>query len=202
MRFALNFNLIQDVEWWMREKIQEQNYTTWFPPSVSIVGRDGLFEQDNPFHQNEKDVIQYGDMLHVDFGVTALGMNTDTQHLAYVLHPGESEKDIPNGLLSGLRQGNRLQDIVIENMDVGLSGNTILKNIQEQMKTENIDGRIYSHPIGDWGHSAGTLIGKCKLYHCCFLTDFARHVQSARRCSHPWGSASFKQDILQCGVVC
>lgn len=152
-----------DVEWWLREKIQEQNYSTWFMPSVSIVGPDGLFERDNILRRNDKEVIQYGDMLHVDFGVTALGMNTDTQHLAYVLHPGETEKDIPEGLLDGLRKANRLQDIVVENMNVGMSGNDILKICRKQMKAENIGGRIYSHPIGDWGHSAGTLVGMFNL---------------------------------------
>lgn len=103
--------------------------------------------------------INYGDVLHVDFGVTAMGMNTDTQHLAYVLYPGETEKDIPSGLLEGLRKVNRLQDIVRSNMKVGKTGNDILKASLAQARHEDIEGRIYCHPIGDWGHSAGTLIG-------------------------------------------
>lgn len=150
------FNGTQDVEWWLREKIQQQNYTTWFHCDVNVVGPDGVFELSTPIHQT---TIQYGDLLHVDFGVTALGLNTDTQHLAYVLKPGETEKDIPQGLLDGLKKANRLQDIVKDNMKVGTSGNEILKTCLTQMKSEGFDGRIYSHPIGDWGHSAGTLIG-------------------------------------------
>lgn len=89
-----------------------------------------------------------------------MGMNTDTQHLAYVLYPGETEKDIPQGLKDGLKKANRLQDIVRENMKIGMSGNEILKKSLQQMKSEGLDGRVYSHPIGDWGHSAGTLIGE------------------------------------------
>ena len=99
-------------------------------------------------------------MLHVDFGVTALGMNTDTQHLAYVLFPGETEKDVPKGLVDGLQKVNRLQDIAVENMVVGTTGNDILKRSREEMKKEGIEGSIYSHAIGDWGHSAGCVIGK------------------------------------------
>lgn len=87
-------------------------------------------------------------------------MNTDTQHHAYVLYPGETEKEIPTGLLDGLRQVNRLQDIVKDNMVVGISGNEILKISLEQMRAEGFKGKIYCHPIGDWGHSAGTLIGE------------------------------------------
>ncbi|RDL33760.1 Uncharacterized protein BP5553_08128 [Venustampulla echinocandica] len=146
----------EDVEWWMREKIQQLNYTTWFMPSVNILDDKDIFGSGTEIKSG---AIQYGDVLHVDFGVTALGLNTDTQHLAYVLHPGETESDIPQGLLNGLKTANRLQDIVKSNMKIGSSGNTILKNALKQMHSEGIEGKIYSHPIGDWGHSAGTLIG-------------------------------------------
>jgi len=152
---------MQDVEWWFREKLQQMNYTTWFQPSVTIIDEDTKwFAQDIDATSEPRETIMYGDMLHVDFGVTALGMNTDTQHLAYVLHPGETDEDVPKGLLEGLKKGNRVQDIVRENMKVGATGDEILRKCREQMDAEGISGRIYSHPIGDWGHSAGTPIGR------------------------------------------
>ncbi|TVY89696.1 hypothetical protein LAWI1_G004574 [Lachnellula willkommii] len=150
-----------DVRWWMRDKIQQLNYTTWFMPDVSILNAEDPFGG-QPITAERK-VIQYGDLLHCDFGVTALGLNTDTQHLAYVLYPGETEEDIPEGYLGGLKQVNRLQDIVKSNMKVGTTGNDILKTSLKQMRNEGSDGRIYCHPIGDWGHSAGTLIGMFNL---------------------------------------
>ena len=159
----------EDVEWWLRDKIQAMNYSTWFAPDVTVVdGTDGFAADTSSLsdpHQAttgrvEETIIQYGDMLHVDFGVTALGMNTDTQHLAYVLAPDETDDDVPRSLRDGLTKVNRLQDIVRENMIVGKSGNDILHAALTQMKSEGLDGKIYCHPIGDWGHSAGTLIGK------------------------------------------
>jgi len=174
------------VEWWLREKIQEQNYTTWFQCDVNVVGPGGVFELTTPEHNG---TIQYGDLLHVDFGVTAMGMNTDTQHLAYVLYPGETEKDIPKGFLDGLKKANRLQDIVKENMKIGLSGNVILKNSLDQMRSEGFGGAIYSHPIGDWGHSAGTLIGmlcSCLQKPVYIDTNGQRHDESPRRSRCPW----------------
>lgn len=139
-----------DVEWWMRELIQALNYTTWFQPSVSII--------DETFPWTDGRTIQHGDMLHVDFGVTALGMNTDTQHLAYVLPPGK--KEVPQGLKDGLKKANRLQDLVKENMKPGMTGNEMLKASRKQMQKEGIEGKVYCHAIGDWGHSAGAVIGK------------------------------------------
>jgi methionine aminopeptidase len=137
------------------------NYTTWFQPSVTIIDGDTkFFAQDVEPASKPRETIMYGDMLHVDFGVTALGMNTDTQHLAYVLYPGETELDVPKNLREGLKKGNRVQDMVRENMKVGVTGNEILAKCRAQMDSEGTSGRIYSHPIGDWGHSAGTPIGE------------------------------------------
>ncbi|KAM3539336.1 hypothetical protein ARSEF1564_007756 [Beauveria bassiana] len=89
-----------------------------------------------------------------DFGVSALGMNTDTQHLAYVLYPGQTshddDDDVPQGFRDGLLKGNRLQDMTREHMRPGRTGNEILAAIRRQMKHEGIEGKIYCHPIGDW----------------------------------------------------
>jgi len=112
----------------MREKIQQQNYTTWFMPNVDIVRQGDKWPNttsEAELTMLEADsMIQFGDMLHVDFGVTALGMNTDTQHLAYVLPPGETKP--PKGLLEGLKMGNKMQHIVKKNMNIGMTGNEIL----------------------------------------------------------------------------
>lgn len=166
----------QDVEWWMREKIQALNYTTWFQPSVSIMTENdcsmcsttirdkgqvrSLDEPGAPAH-----LIRFGDIIHCDFGVTALGLNTDTQHLGYVLSPEESEASIPPSMVEGLRKANRLQDMTREHMKIGLTGNEILRNIRAQMAKEEIEGKIYCHATGEFGHSAGSVIGELTFTH-------------------------------------
>ncbi|KAI1272498.1 xaa-Pro aminopeptidase family enzyme [Xylaria sp. FL0933] len=159
-----------DLEWWMREKIQSLNYTTWFQPGVYILTAEGFplnkqtaASKSGSARASAERAIEYGDLIHTDFGVTALGLNTDTQHLGYVLYPGETEADIPKGMIEGLKKVNRLQDIVRENMKIGMTGNEILKASLEQMHAEGIEGKIYCHPTGEWGHSAGTVIGMTNL---------------------------------------
>ncbi|TLD22060.1 hypothetical protein PspLS_07950 [Pyricularia sp. CBS 133598] len=155
-----------DLEWWFREKTQALGYSTWFHPDVSIVEEGfGFLSDDNDVtvRVKKEKAINYGDLLHVDFGVSALGLNTDTQHLGYVLRPGETEHDVPASLREGLRKANRMQDIVRQSMKIGSTGNDILKSSRQQMKEEGIAGKVYCHPIGDWGHSAGTLIGMTNL---------------------------------------
>jgi hypothetical protein len=102
-------------------------------------------------------VIRRGDVLHCDFGLTALGLNTDTQHMGYVLREGES--DAPAGLYAALGRSNRLQDLLLEEMVPGRTGNEVLRRTLERMRAEGIDGTVYTHPIGDHGHGAGPLIG-------------------------------------------
>ncbi|KAI1406872.1 hypothetical protein F5Y13DRAFT_176188 [Hypoxylon sp. FL1857] len=157
-----------DVEWWMRERIQSLNYTTWFQPSVFILtgqgfpaAADSSASMDDPRAPDRP--IEYGDLIHTDFGVSALGLNTDTQHIGYVLYPGETEGDVPNGFVEGLKKVNRLQDIVKSNMKIGMTGNEILKAALKQAHNEGIEGKIYCHATGEWGHSAGTVIGMTNL---------------------------------------
>ncbi|KAI0894255.1 hypothetical protein F4806DRAFT_117718 [Annulohypoxylon nitens] len=156
-----------DIEWWMRERIQSLNYTTWFQPSVFILTGSGFPAAEDPSAMDDPRApdrpIAYGDLIHTDFGVTALGLNTDTQHIGYVLYPGETEADVPKGFVDGLKKVNRLQDIVKSNMKIGMTGNEILKVALEQAHSEGIEGKIYCHATGEWGHSAGTVIGMTNL---------------------------------------
>ncbi|KAI0375855.1 hypothetical protein BV20DRAFT_19538 [Pilatotrama ljubarskyi] len=151
----------EDVEWWYREKMLLLNVTTWNHPRVSVITPESF-----PGWAGTKDIIKEGDLLHVDFGITAMGLNTDVQHMAYVLRTSEGETDAPAGLKEGLKRANRMQDIVLEKMKAGKTGNEVLKQSLAQMKAEGIEGQVYSHPIGDWGHSAGAVIGFTNLPDC------------------------------------
>ena len=102
-------------------------------------------------------VIQPGDVLHCDVGITAMRLNTDTQHNAYVLREGET--DAPQGLRQALANANALQDIVVSEIRPGRTGNEILAASLARMKAQGINGTVYSHPVGLHGHGAGPLIG-------------------------------------------
>jgi Xaa-Pro aminopeptidase len=141
----------EDVVWWLRQRVNDLGLGTWFHPSVDVQRR-GVVMTDSA-----APVIQRGDVLHVDFGITALGLNTDTQHMGYVLRPGET--DAPPGLYTALRNSNRLQDLLLEEMKPGRSGNEVLRSTLDRMRQAGIDGSVYTHPIGDHGHGAGPLIG-------------------------------------------
>ena len=141
-----------DVVWFMRQRVADYGLTTWFQPSVDVQRKGATGAQ-----LGEDPVIQKGDVLHCDFGITALRLNTDTQHMGYVLRDAESE--VPAGLRSALANANKLQDIVFSEIKPDRSGNDVLKTSRERMTAAGINGTIYSHAIGMHGHGAGTLIG-------------------------------------------
>jgi Xaa-Pro aminopeptidase len=143
----------EDVVWWMRQKLNDLGLDTWFQPSVTVQRRGATPEQ-----LGENPIIQRGDVLHCDFGITALRLNTDTQHMGYVLRDGET--DAPAGLKRALAASNRLQDIVVAELRPGRTGNEVLRASRERMRAETIDGTVYSHPVGMHGHGAGPLIGR------------------------------------------
>jgi len=148
-----------DVEWWYRERIRVAGLETWFHPSVSVE-RAGESEQSMVTQfagESPSPVIEPGDLLHVDFGITYLGLNTDTQHHAYVLKPGET--DAPAGLKAGISAGNHLQEILMSNFRVGITGNELLAESRDEAIAAGLEPTIYSHAIGFHGHGAGPWIG-------------------------------------------
>jgi Xaa-Pro aminopeptidase len=141
-----------DLVWWWRQTVNDLGLGTWFQPSVSVQ-RKGMTQE----QIGADPVIEPGDVLHCDVGITVARLNTDTQHNAYVLRPDET--DAPPGIKRALANANALQDIVMEEIRPGRSGNEILDASRKRMIESGINGTIYSHPIGLHGHGAGPLIG-------------------------------------------
>jgi Xaa-Pro aminopeptidase len=141
-----------DLVWWWRQRTNDQGLGTWFQPSVSVQRKGVKSDQ-----LGEDPVIQPGDVLHCDVGITVARLNTDTQHNAYVLRPGET--DAPAGLKRALGNANAMQEFAMEETRPGRTGNEILGAVLTRMRDKGITGTMYSHPIGMHGHGAGPLIG-------------------------------------------
>ena len=145
-----------EVVWWMREKVSSMGLKTWFHPTIDVQRADDsdlyAFDAKQKF-----DIIKPGDLVHCDFGITYLNLNTDCQQLAYVLKP--NEVDAPKYLKDGLKAGNLLEDILTSNFKEGITGNEILKISRKDAIEKGLRPQIYTHPLGLFGHSAGTIFG-------------------------------------------
>ena len=149
----------EDVVWFLRQTVTDMGLETWFHPTIDTQRTNQELQSHiYSFTKGDKDkIIQKGDLLHCDFGITYIGLNTDCQQHAYVLK--DNETVVPQYLATAFKKGNRLQDILTTNMKEGKTGNEILLSSLKTAKKEGLRPSIYSHPLGKYGHSAGTTIG-------------------------------------------
>lgn len=145
-----------DVAWYIRQRFTDLGLSTWFSPDVNRQFAKGACSRDAPFC-GESGVIQRGDVLHTDVGITYLRLNTDTQEMGYVLRRGET--DAPDGLARALAVGNRWQDLLTAEFVTGRTGNDIFARTHAAATREGIQHSTYTHAVGFHGHAAGPSIG-------------------------------------------
>lgn len=147
---------LDDLAWWFRQRVNDLGLETWFHTGMEVersqADRERIEQQGL-----DPEVLYRGDHVHIDIGISYLRLQTDTQQNAYILREGETR--VPDYLKRALAAGNRLQDILTSQFQVGRSGNEILRLSLEQARAEGLNPIIYTHPIGLHGHAAGTTIG-------------------------------------------
>jgi Xaa-Pro aminopeptidase len=149
---------VGDVRWWMLEQVNRLGLTVWFHPDLRIQRQRAETGTTGPFLStaDEAEVIQRGDLIHVDFGLNYMGLSTDWQKHAYILKEGET--DVPAGLKAALKNTNRLQDILFSVARWGMTGSEVYEKTMAEAKRQGIEAMIYSHPIGAHGHGLGPSI--------------------------------------------
>lgn len=145
-----------DVAWYIRQRYADLGLPIWFMPSVNLQRKGQACAADTAFC-GTSGVIQRGDVLHTDVGITYLRLNTDTQEMGYVLRAGET--DVPDGLRQALATGNRWQDLQTAAFAVGRTGDEVFAATDAACRKEGIRHTTYSHPIGFHGHAAGPAVG-------------------------------------------
>jgi Xaa-Pro aminopeptidase len=146
---------VGDLLWRARQRLADLHVGTWFRPDVRIQRRGQAF--DPSVVAEDGAVIQAGDVLHLDVGVTHLGQSTDYQRMAYVARPGEL--DAPPGLRRALAAANRLQDLLLAELRPGRAGHEAHAAAMAKAGAEGLSAMIYSHSLGSFGHFVGAAIG-------------------------------------------
>lgn len=140
------------------DQLWECRAGTWFQPDIRIqrAGSEARSSRGFLAVAKEADVILPGDLLHIDFGIRFMGLNTDWQKMAYVLREGETEA--PAGLRRALERTNVLQDVLMGVARPGKPAGGVYDETMAEMKQRGIDAQIYSHPLGAQGHGLGASI--------------------------------------------
>lgn len=149
---------VGDVRWWLLQQVNNLGLSVWFQPDLRVQRRAKSNDTSQQFLAvaDESLVLERGDLIHVDFGLNYMGLSTDWQKHAYILQKGE--KDAPEGLKKALKTTNRLQDAIFTVARAGMTGAEVYDAAMAEMKKQNIEAMIYSHPIGTQGHGLGAAI--------------------------------------------
>ncbi len=141
-----------ELRFFLMEEAIRVGMIPWFDATVWIR-RDGKSHIDN-----DNEVIQKGDILHCDFGVTYGRLCSDVQEMAYIKQ--DNDEQLIRELTEIHKKSMLFQDIVMENIVVGRSGNEVLTTSLKAAKERGISKpMLYSHPIGIYGHGPGPTIG-------------------------------------------
>lgn len=154
---------------------------TWFQPDLRVqrAGDENATSRGFLAVAKESVVILPGDLVHIDFGISYMGFDTDWQKMAYVLKPGET--DAPAGLKAALRNTNTLQDALTQrHARPGMTGGAVFNATMAEMRERGIEAMIYSHPLGAQGHALGASID----FRSALRTDTLSQAQRLRNGSY------------------
>ncbi len=147
---------VGDVRRELYNSLWSAGVRTWFQPDLRVQRAGGEIATSRGFLAvaPEATVIEPGDLVHIDFGISYMGFDTDWQKMAYILRPGET--DAPPGLKQALQNTNTLQDaLMLRHSRPGLTGGGVFRATMAEMKEKGIEAMVYSHPIGTQGHGLG-----------------------------------------------
>ena len=102
---------VGDVRRWLYDQLWENRVgNAWFQPDLRVQRKSKKNDTSRGFLAvaSEETVIERGDVVHLDFGITYNGPEHRLAKMAYVLLPGE--KDAPAGLKNAMKNTNTLQD--------------------------------------------------------------------------------------------
>lgn len=150
---------IGDVRMFMYDALWDAGVRTWFQPDLRVQRRGGANVGSRGFLAvaEEGTVIERGDLVHIDFGISYMGLDSDWQKMAYVLLPDET--DVPPGIAAALANTQRLQDaLMLRASRPGRTVGEVYAATMAEMEEAGITAQVYSHPLGNHGHGLGPSI--------------------------------------------
>jgi Xaa-Pro aminopeptidase len=129
---------LEDVGWWMEDQLLKIGMRSTFDFCTPMI-INSVKSKKKDYHSS-KYIIQKGDLMQYDYGISALNFGTDFKRVAYVLQDGETE--VPAGIQFAWDQALKARDVIQETIKVGITAEKTLKNIGENLEKA---GFIYYH---------------------------------------------------------
>jgi len=129
---------LEDVGWWMQDQLLARGMASAIESEMPAILYSAESEESE--YRASQCVIQRGDLMQFDFGVSFLNLGTDIKRVAYVLREGE--RAVPSGIQNGWDQALRAREVIRKNIKVGRTAGETLKAIGSALEEA---GFVYIH---------------------------------------------------------
>ncbi|MHA1463637.1 MAG: M24 family metallopeptidase [Candidatus Heimdallarchaeaceae archaeon] len=133
---------LEDVGWWMEDQLADLGMKSTFSRSMPMIIHSDKSKKSE--YRSSNYIIQKGDLMQYDFGISHMNYGTDFKRVAYVLNEGETA--VPSGIQNGWVQALKARDVIKENIKIGQTAGETLKKIGEALEAA---GFRYLHLIVD-----------------------------------------------------
>ncbi len=121
---------LEDVGWWMEDQLLILGMKSTFEKAIPMIIHSE--KSDKSEYNSSKYVIQCGDLMQYDYGVSHMNFGTDFKRVAYVLQEGESS--VPSGIQFGWDRALEAREVIKPNIRTGQTAGETLEKIGQALE--------------------------------------------------------------------
>ncbi len=121
---------LEDVGWWMEDQLLKLRMRSTFELCTPMIIHSMRSEKEE--YHSSKYIIQHGDLMQYDYGISAMNFGTDFKRVAYVLR--KEETSVPAGIQFGWDQAIKARAVIRDTIKVGVTAEETLTNIGKNLE--------------------------------------------------------------------
>ncbi len=121
---------LEDVGWWMEDQLLALGMSSTFDLATPMIIHSE--KADKSEYRLSKYVIQCGDLMQYDYGISHMNFGTDFKRVAYVLKEGKTS--VPSGIQFGWDRALEAREVIKSNIRVGQTAGETLKKIGQALE--------------------------------------------------------------------
>ena len=121
---------LEDVGWWMEDQLLKRGISSTFGFCTPMIIHS--YKSKKSEYKSDQYVIQRGDLMQYDYGISLMNLGTDFKRVAYVLREGEIS--VPSEIQYGWDQALKAREVIKPNIRVGQTAGETLKKIGKALE--------------------------------------------------------------------
>ncbi|NPE10009.1 MAG: M24 family metallopeptidase [Asgard group archaeon] len=126
---------LEEVGWWIEDQLLKLGMSSTFALCTPMIIHSMKSEKEE--YRSSKYIIQHGDLMQYDYGISAMNFGTDFKRVAYVLQKGETS--VPAGIQFGWDQAIKARAVIRDTIKIGITAEETLTNIGKNLKEKGFE---------------------------------------------------------------